>query len=56
VFELDLKEEEEVLTEEQKKQEASERQRKNNCFHLNIIDFSLFKLRSAVFFLQFPVT
>lgn len=56
VFELDLKEDTTQQTEEQKMQQSKENQRKHNVFTLNLEDFNLFKLRSTVFLIQFPVT
>jgi hypothetical protein len=44
------------MTSEDKKEALRERERKNNVFCMNMIDFNLFKLRSTIFLLQFPVT
>ena len=58
VFELDLKEEEKTgETEEQKQASAAAaEQAQLNTFYLNLEDFSLFKLRSAVFLIEFPLS
>lgn len=56
VFELDLKEPEEKETEEVKKENAAqEKQAKIPRWYLNLEDFSLFKLRSAIYLMQFPL-
>ena len=56
VYELDLKEDAFSANEETKERKAAEAQRKKNIFVLNLDDFNLFKLRSTIFLLQFPVT
>ena len=57
VFELDLKEEEKAgETEETKQAAASAQAAQKNLFYLNLEDFSLFKLRSAVFLIDFPLS
>ena len=37
-------------------QQKKDRERKSNVFIMNLVDFNLFKLRSSIFLLQFPVT
>jgi len=56
VFELDLKEDTASMTEEQKADKEKSDLRKGNVFVLNLEDFNLFKLRSTVFLIQFPLT
>ena len=63
VFELDLKEEEgkgaefeESKTGTNAASAAAEAQRRQNSFYLNLDDFSLFKLRCAVFLIDFPLS
>ena len=61
VFELDLKDEEQKGAEfEEMKQgaqaAANESSNRKNNFFLNLDDFSLFKLRSAVFLIDFPLS
>ena len=57
VFELDLKEEGKTEGEENKQQDTQEQQQtKRNLFYLNLDDFNLFKLRSAVFLIDFPLS
>lgn len=55
VFELDLKEDPGTAELDQEEKEARAKIKNQNAFHLNIEDFSLFKLRSAVFLIQFPL-
>lgn len=55
VFELDLKEEEKG-DEEIKADAAADAKSKRNLFYLNLDDFSLFKLRSSVFLIDFPLS
>jgi hypothetical protein len=43
------------MTEEQKAEKDKSDLRKNNVFVLNLDDFNLFKLRSTVFLIQFPM-
>ncbi len=58
VFELDIKEtaddhasmQEKMLREEQEAQE-----RENGLFYLNLNNFSIFKLRSTIYLIQFPL-
>jgi len=58
VFELDIKEtadnhasmQEKLLREEQEAQE-----RENGLFYLNLNNFSIFKLRSTIYLIQFPL-
>lgn len=54
IFELDLKEDDKAVEEENFQAEA-ERIKRENVFYLNIEDFSLFKLKSAVFLIEFPL-
>jgi hypothetical protein len=58
VFELDLKENPADALEETKddKSEKKAAQKEANAFYLNLDEFSLFKLRSAVFLIQFPLS
>ena len=56
VFELDLKEEEKKEEDEQEKKVNQDKNKKENAFFLNLDDFSLYKLRSAVFLIDFPLT
>jgi len=49
IFNLDLKEEEQSQTEEERIKEIREKDRKTDVFHLNLIDFNMFKLRSVAF-------
>lgn len=37
-------------------QDAKDKERKANVFTMNMIDFNLFKLKSVIFLVQFPVT
>ena len=55
VFELDLKEED-LVPEEQKVQTNVKDQKKANAFYMNMDDFSLFKLRSSIFLISFPLS
>ena len=55
VFELDLKEEEKGENEEEKKAEQDQSTKKNH-FYQTLDDFSLFKLRSSVFLIDFPLS
>ena len=48
-YQLDLKEETAQLTEEQKAEDQATKKRKEDLFHLNMVDFSLFKLQSCVY-------
>ena len=54
VFELDLKEEEKE-GEEEKKEVRPDAAPQIPKWYLNLEDFSLFKLRSAIFLIQFPL-
>ena len=57
MFELDLKEEEKTGENEESKQTTDEAQQaQRNLFYLNLEDFSLFKLRAAVFLIDFPLS
>ena len=56
VFELDLKEEEKKEDDEEIKKIEEEREKKAMAFYLNLEEFSLFKLRSSVFLIDFPLT
>ena len=56
VFELDLKEEEKKEEDETQKKVDADKEKKANAFFLNLEDFSLFKLRSSVFLIDFPIT
>jgi hypothetical protein len=49
IFELDLKEDESKVKEEEENIILAEKERKNNVFYLNLEDFNIFKLRSAIF-------
>ena len=55
IFELDLKEDTEKLNAQQEAKAAEEERRRQNVFYLNFEDFSIIKLRSAVFMLYFPI-
>ena len=56
VFELDLKEEEKNEEEEKKDDaDATNAEIKLPKWYLNLEDFSLFKLRSAIYLIQFPL-
>ena len=55
VFELDLKEEEKKEDDETEKKAKEEQLKKQNAFYLSLEEFSLFKLRSAVFLIDFPL-
>ena len=56
VYSLDLKEDTASHDSEDAREVVREKERKNNVFVMNMIDFNLFKLRSAIFLIQFPVT
>lgn len=56
IFELDLKEDPEKVSEAAKKKAAEEAKKRANVFYLNFEDFSIMKLRAAVFMLYFPLT
>lgn len=55
VFELDLREDNSKSKSEQEKAQQEQQQRKQNIFYLNLDDFNLFKLRSSIFLIQFPL-
>lgn len=55
-YKLDLKEDTASVTEEEKVQLLKDKERKKNVFTMNLVDFNLFKLRSTLFLLQFPIT
>ena len=57
VFELDLKDPEDKEGEEEKKEAAANQENtpKLPKWYLNLEDFSIFKLRSAIFLIQFPL-
>jgi len=55
VFELDLREDNTKSRTEQEKAQQEQQQRKQNIFYLNLDDFNLFKLRSSIFLIQFPL-
>ncbi len=55
IFELDLKEDTAKINQNQEAKQAEEEKKKQNVFYLNFEDFSMVKLRSAVFLLYFPV-
>ena len=55
VFELDLKEEDNQ-PEEQKVKADKANQKVRNPFFMNLEDFSLFKLRSTIFLINFPLS
>ena len=52
-FDLDIKEENKDRENEQKRVDEKEKQR--NPLYLNLDSFSLFKLRSAIFLIDFPL-
>ena len=56
IFELDLKEDVNKAKEEAEAQATAEAERKQNVFYLNLEDFNLFKLRSCIFLIMFPLT
>lgn len=56
IFELDLKEDTDKLKAQEEAKAAEEEKKRKNVFYLNFEDFSLVKLRSAVFLLYFPIT
>ena len=56
IFELDLKEDTDKLKAQEEAKAAEEAQNKENVFYINFDDFSLVKLRSAIFMLYFPIT
>uniref|UniRef100_A0A7S3N2T6 Uncharacterized protein n=1 Tax=Strombidium inclinatum TaxID=197538 RepID=A0A7S3N2T6_9SPIT len=56
IFELDLKEDTAKLSAQQEAKALEEEKKRQNVFYLNFEDFSMMKLRSAVFMLYFPVT
>jgi hypothetical protein len=55
IFELDLREDLTKAKAEAEKRAAEEAERKSNLFYLNLEDFSLYKLRCAIFLIQFPL-
>ena len=55
-YSLDLKEDAASNNEAQLHQQKIDKERKGNIFTMNLVDFNLFKLRSTIFLLQFPVT
>src|SRR4051812_775284 len=56
IFELDLKEDVNKVKEEAEEQVQAEKDRKANVFFLNLEDFNLFKLRSTIFLIMYPLT
>eukprot|EP00347_Sterkiella_histriomuscorum_P000542 403375452 len=56
IFELDLKEDVNKAKEEAEQQSQAEKEKKQNVFYLNLEEFNLFKLRSAIFLIMFPLT
>ena len=55
IFELDLREDLSKAKEEAESRMRQEEERKANIFYLNLEDFSVYKLRCAVFLIQFPL-
>jgi hypothetical protein len=56
-YELDLKEDEKSKEKEETKEDVQARkERKKKIFYLNLDDFSVFKLKSTIFFVLFPLT
>ena len=55
MFELDLKEEDNQPEEQKVKTDIGD-QKKQNAFYMNMDDFSLFKLRSSIFLINFPLS
>ena len=55
IFELDLREDLSKAKEEAEGRAKAEEERKANIFYLNLEDFSVYKLRCAVFLIQFPL-
>jgi hypothetical protein len=53
IFELDLRED--LTKAKAEARAAEEAERKSNLFYLNLEDFSLYKLRCAIFLIQFPL-
>ena len=56
IFELDLKEDSEKISAQAKQKAAEEAKKRANVFYLNFEDFSLMKLKAAVFMNSFPIT
>ena len=56
IFELDLKEDVNKAKEQAEQMAAAEIDKKENVFYLNLEDFNLFKLRSTIFLVAFPLT
>ena len=56
IFELDLKEDTDKIKAQEEAKAAEEERKRQNVFYLNFEDFSLVKLRAAVFLLYFPIT
>ena len=56
IFELDLKEDVSKAAEMEEEKAKSEQEKKQNVFYMNLEDFNIFKLRSTIFLIMFPLT
>lgn len=56
IFELDLKEDAHQVNAEEAEKARIEEEKKNNVFYMNLDDFALYKLKSAVFLIMFPLS
>lgn len=56
VFELDLKEDTEKVNAKAEKEKLEAEKKRQNIFYLNLEDFNLIKLKSAIFLIYFPIS
>jgi hypothetical protein len=57
IYELDLKEDENIKDKNEEEETVEQKKaKKKRIFRMNLEDFSIFKLKSTVFFVFFPLT